>query len=114
MGDFSRLMTASEKESQLRLEIIDRFETLATETFSCKVVVFGSQGTGLFLPEADIDIVIQMDKAKEEEDQDDCLSGLSPLTRLADTLRIRWKGELSYLEVVMNTRIPIVKFTHGP
>lgn len=41
---------------------------------------------------------------------------LSPLARLGEALRHHpdWKGELSYLEVVENTRVPIVKFTHGP
>jgi non-canonical poly(A) RNA polymerase PAPD5/7 len=40
----------------------------------------------------------------------------SPLVRLGEALRHHpdWKGELSYLEVVENTRVPIVKFTHGP
>lgn len=44
----------------------------------------------------------------------------SPLHRFADTLRSTWfddpenNEELSYLEVVENTRVPIVKFTHEP
>ena len=39
---------------------------------------------------------------------------ISPLVRLAKELRTQWKDELTYLEVVENTKVPIVKFTHGP
>ena len=38
----------------------------------------------------------------------------SPLLRLAGGLRSFFKDQLVYLEVVEQTRIPIVKFTHGP
>ena len=40
----------------------------------------------------------------------------SPLAKLGQALRTHpdWKDQLSYLEVVENTRVPIVKFTHAP
>jgi non-canonical poly(A) RNA polymerase PAPD5/7 len=40
----------------------------------------------------------------------------SPLAQLGQALTTHadWKNELSYLEVVENTRVPIIKFTHGP
>ncbi|CAB9512892.1 canonical poly(A) RNA polymerase PAPD7 [Seminavis robusta] len=38
----------------------------------------------------------------------------SPLDRLADALREEWIDELSYLEVLSKTKVPLVKFTHGP
>ncbi len=38
----------------------------------------------------------------------------SPLMKLAHELNTKWKNELTYLEVVSNTKVPIVKFTHGP
>lgn len=38
----------------------------------------------------------------------------SPLIKLALELNTKWKNELTYLEVVSNTKVPIVKFTHGP
>ena len=38
----------------------------------------------------------------------------SPLQRLATALREQWLDELSYLEVIEKTRIPLVKFTHKP
>jgi DNA polymerase sigma len=38
----------------------------------------------------------------------------SPLVKIANELKRVWREELIYLEVVENTRVPIVKFTHGP
>lgn len=37
----------------------------------------------------------------------------SPYERLGIAFRTKWLDKLSYLEVIENTRIPIVKFTHG-
>ena len=38
----------------------------------------------------------------------------SPLQLLAGALREHWLDDLSYLEVIEKTRIPLVKFTHAP
>eukprot|EP00531_Pseudo-nitzschia_arenysensis_P007353 CAMPEP_0116156550 /NCGR_PEP_ID=MMETSP0329-20121206/22890_1 /TAXON_ID=697910 /ORGANISM="Pseudo-nitzschia arenysensis, Strain B593" /LENGTH=457 /DNA_ID=CAMNT_0003653637 /DNA_START=54 /DNA_END=1424 /DNA_ORIENTATION=+ len=40
--------------------------------------------------------------------------GISPLRRLEMALREEWLDDLSYLEVIEKTRIPLVKFTHAP
>ena len=54
-------------------------------------------------------------KEQELEDMEnwDKPSG-SPLHRLATALREQWLDDLSYLEVIENTRVPLVKFTHAP
>ena len=41
-------------------------------------------------------------------------SSRSPLVVLGEALRRHWIDDLSYLEIIENTRIPIVKFTHAP
>ncbi len=38
----------------------------------------------------------------------------TPLEILAEALREQWFDDLTYLEVIPNTRVPLVKFTHGP
>lgn len=100
--------------------------TYACAQWQCKVQVFGSQATGLFLPTSDIDLVILLnndktegngkeDKKRMEEremEEWDASSG-SPLIRLAEALRNEWRDELTYLEVIENTRVPLVKFTHA-
>jgi len=93
----------------------------------------------LCLPTSDIDIAIQLDekngatkenepetdkkknkkkkitKQQELEDMENWNESTdSPLKLLGTALRENWIDELSYLEVIENTRIPLVKFTHSP
>jgi non-canonical poly(A) RNA polymerase PAPD5/7 len=91
----------------------------------------------LCLPTSDIDIAIQLDdnegtrndesegekakktkKISKQQELDDMKNWDepkgSPLQLLANALREQWLDDLSYLEVIENTRIPLVKFTHGP
>jgi non-canonical poly(A) RNA polymerase PAPD5/7 len=143
---FCKLMEPRPDEIQERQELVNRFTALVKETFSddpdCRVDVFGSQATGLFLPTSDIDIAIQLkedrggemgDKssdvgegeangkkkmASRMQELDDLKNwdkpAGSPLQRLAAALREDWLEDLSYLEVIENTRVPLVKFTHAP
>lgn len=133
--NFAALMSPQEDEILEREKLTIRVKELIIETFGgpdkCKVEVFGSQATGLFLPSSDIDLVVLMDDAdKEQREQTmeqlnsekdkadfemknwDVHEGTSPLTRLGDVLFTKWKDEISFLEVIEKTRIPIVKFTH--
>jgi Nucleotidyltransferase domain len=99
-----------------------------------QVKVFGSQASGLFLPASDIDLVVLLnpgsssDEASPPTDGDTNgssavdaatmweqeVSRRSPLRTLADAFRRKWPDELSYLEVIENTRVPLVKFTYAP
>lgn len=62
----------------------------------------------------------QAQKQKERKEMEEynvtnpLLSSSSPLQILGQSLRDHWGAELVYLEVLENTRVPIVKFTHGP
>ena len=93
------------------------------------------------MPTSDIDIAIQLDgeelptpedegdKSKKkkkkqiskQQELDDMKSwdlnkekAVSPLKRFSAALREEWLDDLSYLEVIEKTRIPLVKFTHAP
>lgn len=137
---FCKLMEPHEDEMKEREKLVEQFTELVQSTFdNCQVDVFGSQATGLCLPSSDIDIAIHLieegsskENGVKEEGKDskqdetilkqqemddmenwDKPSG-SPLHRLAEALRGKWTSDLSYLEVIENTRVPLVKFTHGP
>lgn len=85
------------------------------------------------MPSSDIDIVllIEEDEKEEEEDlfgdaeeksfagEDDeawktHVKSQSPLEKMADALCDEWRDDLSYLEVIANTKVPLVKFTYAP
>jgi non-canonical poly(A) RNA polymerase PAPD5/7 len=106
----------------------------------CEVVVFGSQATGLCLPSSDIDIVIQFkedasrktdessssnnksntttqnDGEDNEEEEWKSMREKSPLEQLAEALRNEWeyRDDITYLEVISKTKVPLVKFTLAP
>mmetsp|Transcript_11498 Transcript_11498/g.16859 ORF Transcript_11498/g.16859 Transcript_11498/m.16859 type:complete len:438 (-) Transcript_11498:962-2275(-) len=129
--DFCSLMEPRPNELRQREKLVERFTRLAESCFKgCKVSVFGSQATGLLLPTSDIDITIVLKEGgKEDEetktkenqvlqDQEDMenwnisgtSSSLSPLHILASALGTEWIEDLKYLEVIENTRVPLVKF----
>jgi len=57
------------------------------------------------------------DEKEEDNDNDEAWKNMrdkSPLEQLADTIREEWQDEISYLEVIPNTKVPLVKFTHAP
>jgi non-canonical poly(A) RNA polymerase PAPD5/7 len=127
IGSFCKLMEPRDEEMNERNGIVEKFKTLAESIFDdCQVDVFGSQATGLCLPTSDIDIAIQLNetdfkdqkgeskKSDKEEMKNWNVPSGSPLQRLAAALREHWLSELSYLEVIENTRVPLVKFKHGP
>lgn len=63
---------------------------------------------------------VESQKAREKREMEEwdattaSSSSRSPLVVLGEALRKHWIDDLSYLEIIENTRIPIVKFTHAP
>lgn len=141
--EFAHLVMPQDYEIEARDELVAKVQQIAEKTFgsaNIDVSVFGSQATKLFLPTSDIDMVVnflkktpksggeeddaaddnnddaETAKAREHREMEEWDVGAhgSPLRRLADALLDAWKGDLTYLEVLENTRIPIVKFRHGP
>lgn len=135
--DFCSLMEPRPSELRQREKLVKRFTKLAESCFEgCKVNVFGSQATGLLLPTSDIDITVVLKESEDEattkdkkdkkktdkdqvlQDQEDMenwnitstSSSKSPLRTLASALRSEWIDDLKYLEVIENTRVPLVKF----
>mmetsp|Transcript_30036 Transcript_30036/g.36633 ORF Transcript_30036/g.36633 Transcript_30036/m.36633 type:complete len:648 (-) Transcript_30036:48-1991(-) len=119
--DFTALVSPRPHEIKAREDFVEKLRGLAEETFGvgrCEVIVFGSQSTNTYLPDSDIDIVIKLSKDEPNPDTDVDSSPPaspthpSPLITLGTAIKHAWKDSLSYLEVVENTRVPIIKLTH--
>ncbi|KAL9182897.1 hypothetical protein ACHAXT_004176 [Thalassiosira profunda] len=138
---FVKLMSPTKGELAARDRMVERVTKLAHRIFGGEkkvdVLPFGSQVTGLCLPGSDIDFVIRFKEkgsnGKSEEEENFTSTG-NPLHRFADAVRNEFgfrteddedeAGEeedgdddsehLSYLEVIEQTRVPLVKFTVAP
>lgn len=130
-----RLLEPTSDEIKCRDNLVERIRQLVQIEFGtpAHVEVFGSQATGLFLPASDIDVVVLTGDSDDQNDandsEDDASANAnansnhkpndsawetrgSPLERFAAALREGWpSNQLSYLEVVPHTRVPLVKFT---
>jgi non-canonical poly(A) RNA polymerase PAPD5/7 len=122
--DFCSLMEPRISEIQIREALVIEISEIISAAFSkkeeCSVNLFGSQATGLFLPSSDIDLVVMVKLFDEKNDpiKDDesewRAEKQSPLFRVAEALKDAWRDKLSYLEVIEQTRVPLVKCTHKP
>ena len=134
---FVNLMSPTVDEMKLRDKVVERVTKLAQSTFGgedVKVLPFGSQVTGLCLPGSDIDFVIRLPSRDPANTSND-----NPLRRFADAVLNEFgtrsellesgthddedngekddcqgKEYLSYLEIIEQTRVPLVKFTIAP
>lgn len=111
---FCKLVEPMPEEIEEREALIKRVQKLVEETFhEPHLELFGSQATGLLLPSSDIDLVITIPENNWSKDGKDT-SSLSPRAVLAQKFRQEWLPELSYLEVIEQTKVPLVKLTHEP
>lgn len=111
---FCHLVEPMPEEFRERENLIKRVRKLVEETFrEPKIELFGSQATGLLLPSSDIDLVVHIPEKNWNKDGKET-SSMSPRAVLAQKIRQEWLQELSYLEVIEQTKVPLVKFTHEP
>ena len=112
---FCHLVEPLPHEMKARQDMIDRVRVLVNEIFcEAELELFGSQATGLLLPSSDIDLVITIPEDRNWRKDGGDVTQTSPRALLAQKLRQEWLHELSYLEVIENTKVPLVKFTHEP
>lgn len=111
---FCHLVEPMPEEIRAREEMVERVRKLVQEIFvEPKIELFGSQATGLLLPSSDIDLVITIPEDNWRKDKGDT-GTMTPRAFLAQKIRQEWLLELSYLEVIENTKVPLVKLTHAP
>lgn len=98
--DFSEFLSPTPEEQSKRTAAVDRiFHVVKYIWPHCRVEVFGSFRTGLYLPTSDIDAVILNSKVKTPQ------TGLYALARA-----LSQKGLAKKMQVIAKARVPIVKF----
>ncbi|PIA55380.1 hypothetical protein AQUCO_00800265v1 [Aquilegia coerulea] len=98
--DFCEFLSPTPEEEVLRNEAVDGvFGVVKYIWPHCKVEVFGSFKTGLYLPTSDIDVVIFDSQVKTPQ------MGLIALSRA-----LSQKGIAKKIQVIAKARVPIIKF----
>ncbi len=102
---FCEYIAPTISEMSTRHEIIAEFTAICKELWPDVVVkVFGSQMTKILTPTSDIDIAVIGVPVAATKSIVDSLYDLSD--------RLRERDMVSYVEVIANAKVPIVKFDH--
>ncbi|KAG8077511.1 hypothetical protein GUJ93_ZPchr0007g6194 [Zizania palustris] len=98
--DFCEFISPSTEEQSSRTTAVQAVSSVVEHIWpQCKVEVFGSFRTGLFLPTSDIDVVIFDSRVKTPQ------VGLYALAKALSK-----KGVAKKIQVIAKARVPIVKF----
>ncbi|XP_011004632.1 PREDICTED: poly(A) RNA polymerase protein 2 isoform X3 [Populus euphratica] len=98
--DFCDFLSPTQEEQASRAEAVRCvFDVIKYIWPNCKVEVFGSFRTGLYLPTSDIDVVILDSGLKSPQ------IGLNALSRA-----LSQKGIAKKIQVIAKARVPIIKF----
>uniref|UniRef100_J3L2S3 polynucleotide adenylyltransferase n=2 Tax=Oryza brachyantha TaxID=4533 RepID=J3L2S3_ORYBR len=98
--DFCEFISPSAEEQSSRTAAVTAVSNVVKHIWpQCKVEVFGSFRTGLFLPTSDIDVVIFDSRVKTPQ------VGLYALAKA-----LSQKGVAKKIQVIAKARVPIVKF----
>lgn len=98
--DFCDFLSPTQEEQAARSAAVQGvFEVIKYIWPNCKVEVFGSFRTGLYLPTSDIDVVILGSGIKDPQ------TGLQGLSRA-----LSQKGIAKKIQVIAKARVPIIKF----
>ncbi|XP_059661516.1 uncharacterized protein LOC132307704 isoform X1 [Cornus florida] len=98
--DFCEFLSPTPEEQATRKTAVDIvFDVIRYIWPNCKIEVFGSFGTGLYLPTSDIDVVILGSEIKTPK------IGLQALSRA-----LSQRGIAKKIQVIAKARVPIIKF----
>lgn len=105
--EFCSFITPTANEHTSRKALLDEISSIVQSLWpTAQVVVFGSQMTELLTPTSDMDIAVLNVDIPEFEDAS------YPLAVLAS--QIKQQMNVSYVEAILNAKVPIVKFDHAP
>eukprot|EP01061_Rhynchopus_euleeides_P041699 TRINITY_DN72929_c0_g1_i1.p1 TRINITY_DN72929_c0_g1~~TRINITY_DN72929_c0_g1_i1.p1 ORF type:complete len:642 (+),score=228.84 TRINITY_DN72929_c0_g1_i1:179-1927(+) len=107
--DLVKYLRPTHEEDVMRKMVVNLMTQIADTLFpGSKTVVFGSLVTDLVLPTSDVDMTICYDKL----DTGDNFELHAAMDQLAQYIQKHNMCEDAYPQVIKNTKVPLVKFTH--
>eukprot|EP01060_Flectonema_neradi_P030383 TRINITY_DN4399_c0_g1_i2.p1 TRINITY_DN4399_c0_g1~~TRINITY_DN4399_c0_g1_i2.p1 ORF type:complete len:575 (+),score=101.76 TRINITY_DN4399_c0_g1_i2:57-1727(+) len=111
--DLVKYLKPTHEEEVMRKRVVLEMSDISESLFEgSRVVTFGSIVTGLILPVSDVDMTVVWSGIPDQSDPsyEQCLH--SAMDKLADHIAKKGICEEAYPQVIKQTKVPIVKFTH--
>lgn len=107
--DFYEFVRPQKFEQAVRENLLQRLQTMVRNRLGCNVHSFGSFAAGLYLPNADMDVVVISDDFANYGEPTACQSGTS-MHKFAKLLRESYMAKDDSIEVIAKAKVPIIKF----
>lgn len=108
--DFYDYVRPQTYEQEIREELLDRMQTVITNQFHhCRVYCFGSFAAGIYLPNADMDLVVISESFRISGTRVACQSS-SSMQVFGEYLRRSGVAEADSVEVITQAKVPLIKF----
>lgn len=108
--DFYEFVRPRKFEQAVRQELLTRLQDVVSRHMSnCNVRSFGSFAAGLYLPNADMDVVVISDKFQESGRKLVCQSK-TKLYAFGDFIRASGIAQKGSVEVIAGAKVPLIKF----
>lgn len=107
--DFYEFVRPQKYEQAVRENLVQRLQTMVRNRLGCNVHSFGSFAAGLYLPNADMDVVVISDDFANYGEPTACQSTTS-MHRFAKLLRESYMAKDDSIEVIAKAKVPIIKF----
>lgn len=108
--DFYDFVRPQSYEQKVREELLDRLQTIIAKQFHrCDVYCFGSFAAGLYLPNADMDVVVISEGFSVSGVKMACQNS-GHMHRFGSYLRRSGVAEENSVEVISSAKVPLIKF----
>lgn len=108
--DFFSFVRPQKFEEVIRQELLDRLQILVKKfDATCSVHCFGSFAAGLYLPNADMDVVILSKGFVQYGDKNLCTSN-KKLYRFGDFIKSSGIADRDAVDIVAHAKVPLIKF----
>ena len=108
--DFYEFVRPQKFEQIVRQELLTRLQdVVSSQIHNCNVLSFGSFAAGLYLPNADMDVVVISDSFQYSRQKVVCQSR-KQIYRFGDFIRSSGIAQEGTVEVIPGAKVPLVKF----
>lgn len=107
--DFYEFVRPQKYEQKIRETLLQRLQTFVRDRLHCEVFSFGSFAAGLYLPNADMDLVVISNEYRDSGEKIACQSHKS-MHKLATQLRNSGMAAEGTVVVIAHAKVPLIKF----